>query len=381
MNILNYDFTLIKGDNLQVLPLLPDASFDMIYLDPFFFTNRNFTKVDIENEKSYSFDDKFGSMQEYLSWLSKRVKECYRLLTNEVTLWMHCDDTAQAYIQVEVDKIFGAANHLDTIAVKRHVSEAHLSQKFCPRNLDILFRYVKSDKFTWNPPKRELAQEEIERKLKRRDWIIEKETGRYYDTQPITRSNIDYYKHETRTFYYPDGTPFTLGTNIGWSWTQQKNEEEWKKDHHIFHFTKNKITGEIGSVRIRQYKSTNKILSNIWTHEPVMVPSGSKENLGYPTQKSEAFLKILVKASTNQGNRILDIFGGSGSMLSVATQNNRKCLTIELKYDACRLIRKRLIQTNLKYLELKSDTMTLVEKPNANISLDQFIKTKGLQFR
>ena len=64
-------------------------------------------------------------------------------------------------------------------------------------------------------------------------------------------------------------------------------------------------------------------MSNIWTHEPVMIPSGSKESLGYPTQKSEAFLKILVKASTNPEDRILDIFGGSGSMLSVANQLNR----------------------------------------------------------
>ena len=60
MNILYYDFSLINGDNLQVLPLLPDASFDIIYLDPFFFANRNFTKVDIENEKYYYFDEKFG---------------------------------------------------------------------------------------------------------------------------------------------------------------------------------------------------------------------------------------------------------------------------------------------------------------------------------
>ncbi len=375
MAILENQLSLIKGDNLPVMKLLPDQSFDMIYLDPFFFTNRNYTKVDIANQKSFSFDDKFNSMEDYLSWLTERVKECYRLLKTDGTLWIQCDDTAQAYIQVELDKIFGFENHLDTIAVKRHVSEAHLSQKFCARNLDFLFRYVKStDKFTWNPPTRELSNDEIEKKVGKRDWKIEKDTGRYYDTQPITRSNNDYNKHETRTFYFPDGAPITLGTNIGWSWSQQKVDEEWQKDHHIFHFTRNKITKEISSVRIRQYKSTTKTLSNIWTHEYVMIPSGSKESLGYPTQKSESFLKILIKASSKPGDTILDIFGGSGSMLSVCRQLQRKCLTIEFKDDACKLIKKRLSHSSLKYYELSDDASRLLEKEFSSVNLEQYLK-------
>ena len=375
MSVVNNQLTLVKGDNLTVMRLLPDKSFDMIYLDPFFFTNRNFTKVDITNQKSYSFEDKFTSMEDYLEWLSERVKECDRLLKDTGTLWIHCDDTAQAYIQVELDKIFGFQNRLDTIAVKRHVSEAHLSQKFCPRNLDFLFRYVKTlDKFTWNPPKRELSQQEIDQKVKKRDWRIEKRSGRYYDTQPITRSNNDYNKHETRTFYYPDGKPITLNTKIGWSWSQQKVDEEWRKDPHIFHFTRNRFTKEISSVRIRQYKSTTKNLSNIWTHDPVMIPSGSKESLGYPTQKSESFLKILVKASSNPGDSILDIFGGSGSMLSVAQQLQRRCFMIELKDDACKLIKKRMVHSNLKYFEFNQEKNNLEEKPILILSLDKFIQ-------
>ncbi len=375
MSILENHLSLVKGDNLPVMKLLPDKSFDMIYLDPFFFTNRNFTKIDISKQKSYSFDDKFTSMDDYLKWLSERVKECYRLLKDDGTLWIHCDDTAQAYIQVEMDKIFGFQNRLDTIAVKRHVSEAHLSQNFCPRNLDILFRYVKSlDKFTWNAPKREMTLQEIERKLKKRDWKVEKSTGKYYDTQPITRSNNDYNKHETRTFYFPDGTPITLTTNIGWSWSQNKIEEEWKKDPHIFHFTKNRITKEITSVRIRQYKSTSKILSNIWTHEPVMIPSGSKESLGYPTQKAESFLKILVKASTNPNDFILDVFGGSGSLLSVANSLQRKCISIEIKEDACKLIKKRLVHSQLKYYELTEQLNNFLERPVLTLNLKKYIK-------
>lgn len=374
MLILENQLSLIKGDNLAVMKLLPNNTFDMIYLDPFFFANRNFTKVDISSQKSFSFDDKFSSMEEYLRWLSDRVKECYRLLKDDGTLWIQCDDSAQAYIQVELDKIFGFDNHLDTIAVKRHVSEAHLSQKFCPRNLDFLFRYVKSStKFTWNPPKRELSIEEIEKKVKKRDWKVEKDTGRYYDTQPITRSNNDYNKHETRTFYFPDGTPITLSTNIGWSWTQDKVDEEWKKDPNIFHFTRNKITKEISSVRIRQYKTTSKLLSNIWTHEPVMIPSGSKESLGYPTQKAESFLKILVKATTNPNDQVLDIFGGSGSMLAVCNQIQRKCITIELKDDACKLIKKRLNHSNLNYYELLKDESAIIEKEFSKTNLEQYL--------
>ena len=374
MSVTKNDLTLVKGDNLAVLNLLPDNTFDMIYLDPFFFANRNFTKIDVDNQKSYSFDDKFESMDDYLLWLTSRVKECRRVLKDTGTLWMHCDDSAQAYIQVTLDKIFGMENHLDTIAVKRHVSEAHLSQKYCPRNLDFLFRYVKStDKFTWNPPTRQMSTEEIEKKLKKRDWKVEKNTGRYYDTQPITRSNNDYNKHETRTFYFPDGTPITLNTNIGWSWSQKKIEDEWKKDPHIFHFTRNRITKEISSVRIRQYKSSTKPLSNIWTHAPVMIASGSKENLGYPTQKAESFLKIIVEASTNPGDYILDIFGGSGSMLAVANNLHRKCLTIEIKDEACKLIKNRLMQSNLVYFEFSAESNTFDKKEFSSMNLNKYL--------
>ena len=144
--------------------------------------------------------------------------------------------------------------------------------------------------------------------------------------------------------------------------------------HHIFHFTKNRLTKEITSVRIRQYKSTTKPLSNIWSHTPVMVTSGSKENLGYPTQKAENFLKLLIKASTNPNDSVLDVFGGSGSMLSASYQLQRKCLSIEIKDDACKLIKKRLIHSPLKYYEFNENERELVERPISNLNLDNFLK-------
>jgi hypothetical protein len=68
----------------------------------------------------------------------------------------------------------------------------------------------------------------------------------------------------------------------------------------------------------------------------------AKERLGYPTQKPEAFLERIIKASSNAGNVVLDPFCGCGTTIQVAQRLNRRWIGIDITHLAIGLIKQRL---------------------------------------
>ncbi|MCK4307497.1 restriction endonuclease [candidate division WOR-3 bacterium] len=70
--------------------------------------------------------------------------------------------------------------------------------------------------------------------------------------------------------------------------------------------------------------------------------SMAKERLGYPTQKPEALLERIIKASSNEGDVVLDTFCGCGTAMVVAHQLKRKWLGIDISPTAIELVEKRL---------------------------------------
>ncbi len=72
------------------------------------------------------------------------------------------------------------------------------------------------------------------------------------------------------------------------------------------------------------------------------IGSDSAERLGYPTQKPEALLEKMIRASTNEGDIVLDSFCGCGTTISVAEQLNRKWIGMDITYQSISLILKRL---------------------------------------
>ncbi len=120
------------GDNLEVLPRLPDGFFQLVYADPPFNTGRRQTRRTLETvadpdgdragfkgrryatkllqESSYrdSFDD-------YLGFLEPRLRELRRLLTDSGTLYLHLDYREAHYAKLQLDEIFGRDCFLNEI--------------------------------------------------------------------------------------------------------------------------------------------------------------------------------------------------------------------------------------------------------------------------
>jgi hypothetical protein len=91
-------------------------------------------------------------------------------------------------------------------------------------------------------------------------------------------------------------------------------------------------------------ESQGERLQNIWEDIPP-ISSLAAERLGYPTQKPEALLERILKASSNEGDVVLDPFCGCGTTVQVAQRLNRRWIGIDITHLAIGLIKKRLSDT------------------------------------
>ncbi len=141
---------LILGDNLEVLKKIESETVDMIYLDPPFFSNRNYEVIWGDKGEIRSFQDRWaGGIEHYIAWLKERVEQMHRILKPTGSFFLHCDWHANAEIKVEIlNKIFGSSNFQNEIiwSYKRYTAA---SKRF--QNLhDTIFWYSKSKKHIFN---------------------------------------------------------------------------------------------------------------------------------------------------------------------------------------------------------------------------------------
>ena len=107
---------LIWGDNLHVMRQLPSNSIDLIYIDPPFFSGRQYNVMWGDANEMRSFNDIWeDGMPGYLIWLNARLYEMKRILKPTGSIYVHCDWHASHYIKVEMDKVFGYENFRNEI--------------------------------------------------------------------------------------------------------------------------------------------------------------------------------------------------------------------------------------------------------------------------
>jgi adenine specific DNA methylase Mod len=148
------DFTvnkLILGDNLEILKTIPDECIDLVYLDPPFFSNRNYEVIWGDAGEIRSFEDRWsGKITQYIGWLKDRVEETHRILKPKGSIFLHCDWQADAYIRAHIlDVIFGESNFRNEI-IWRYTGNSVPKNCF-PRKHDTIFWYSKSKDFTFYP--------------------------------------------------------------------------------------------------------------------------------------------------------------------------------------------------------------------------------------
>ena len=140
---------LFWGDNLHVMRQLPSESIDLIYIDPPFFSGRQYNVIFGDQNEIRSFADIWDAgLPGYLEWLNARLFEIKRLLTPSGTLVVHCDYHASHYIKTEADKLFGWEMFRNEVVWIR--SLPHNDPKKFGQTHDTLLFYAKGSRPVFN---------------------------------------------------------------------------------------------------------------------------------------------------------------------------------------------------------------------------------------
>ena len=352
--------TLYYGDNLDVLRRhIADESVDLIYLDPPFKSDQDYNVLFQEQDGSRSasqiraFEDTWqwdrvaaaafeevveaggrvslamqafrtvlaeSDMLAYLSMMASRLKELHRVLKPTGSIYLHCDPTASHYLKMLMDAAFGPWNFRNEIVWQRSTTKSHAFTRF-PSAQDTLLYYAKSDSFVWNPSYLPHREEYIKSHYS----SVEEATGRRYTLGDCLNPNPN----------RPNLTYEWNGLVRVWRWTKEKMQK--------FHDEGRLVYTRSGMPRYKRYldEMRGTPVTSVWT-DIFPINSQAAERLGYPTQKPEALLERIIKASSNEGDIVLDPFCGCGTAIAVAQRLNRKWIGIDITYLAISLMKHRL---------------------------------------
>ncbi|MDR2971739.1 MAG: hypothetical protein LBU83_07430 [Bacteroidales bacterium] len=297
-------------------------SVDLIYLDPPFFSNRNYEVIWGDKGEIRSFQDRWsGGIDHYIGWLKERVEEMHRILKPTGSIFLHCDWHANAYIRVHIlDRIFGEDNFRNEIIWKRTNAKGLAFTRLAHNN-DSIFYYTKSDTFIFNRQYVPHSEKYLSDFYKH----TEPETGRLYQLDNLTNPNKD----------RPNLTYEFLGVTRVWRWTKERMQEAFENGLII--------QSKQGAVpRLKRYldEQEGNPLDDNWLD--IINVQSSKEKIGYPTQKPEALLERIVKMASNEGDTIFDPFVGGGTTIAVAEKLNRKWIGIDQSPMAVKVTELRL---------------------------------------
>ncbi len=137
------------GDNLEVLSKFPDKSVNLIYADPTFFSNKQYEIIWGNGAEQKIYEDRWkGGINVYIEWMEPRIAQCYRVLTENGSIYLHCDYHANAHLRILMDRIFGENNFQNEVIWYYHTGGA--SKKRFQRSHDSLLFYTKGKEWTFN---------------------------------------------------------------------------------------------------------------------------------------------------------------------------------------------------------------------------------------
>jgi DNA modification methylase len=371
---------LYYGDNLAVLrESIANESVDLIYLDPPFNSQANYNVLfkgpsgkgadaQIEafedtwhwgEEAERAFSEVLASpatqaaellramryflgendVMAYLAMMAVRLIELHRVLKPTGSLYLHCDPTASHYLKILLDGVFGAERFLNEVVWKR--TTAHSAAKRWNDMHDILLFYSKSQNYCWN-----------------------KIFTSYDETYRSRYKNVD-----------PDGRNWADDNLTGPGVRRGDSGSEWRgfnptnKGNH-WKISNKAIVTLVGEDAMRKLSTTEKLellADNGLIHWPrgagfprfkrflgeglplqdmiIDIPplnSQAQERLGYPTQKPVALLERVIRASSSEGDLVLDPFCGCGTTIHAAQKLGRAWVGIDITHLAISLIERRL---------------------------------------
>ncbi len=329
---------LIWGDKKYVLPsLLPEfaGKVNLIYIDPPFATGADFsfTAAIPESDESFTkepsiieqkaYRDTWGhNLDSYLQWFYEAVVLLRELLAENGSIYVHLDWHVGHYAKAVLDEVFGYENVESQIIWQRVTG--HMDTQSFGFNHDMILHYGKSKTILWNRQFAAYDESYLSSHYQSQD-----PDGRRYELDQISAAG-----QGTAKYFFGKLLEPPPGTH--WRWSQERIDQLCKESKIV-------ITSG-GRPRYKRYldEQKGKTVQSIWTDIPP-VNSQAKEDTQYSTQKPEALLGRIIKASSNEGDLVLDCFCGSGTAAAMAEKLGRRWITCDLGRFAIHTTRKRLL--------------------------------------
>ena len=341
---------LVWGDNKLVLSSLKNGplrqeieaqgGIKLIYIDPPFDVGADFS-MDIEIGgdtftkrpnilEEIAYRDTWGKgADSFISMIYERLVLMRDLLAEDGSIYVHCDWRVNGFMRLAMDEVFGQSNFRNEITWVRSTNpkgSQHISHKFDVYT-DTIFFYSASAKteLDLDTIRSPLTTEELMAKYYRED-----EKGRYYDGPIVSSQSMG--PRPTLVYEYKGYTP----PSSGWRLTKDNLEEL-------------DLAGDLGWTskgnpfrKLRIGDDKGRPVGNIWS-DISLINSQAMERLNYPTQKPEALLDRIIRASSNEGDLVGDFFCGSGTTAAAAEKLGRKWIVSDLGKFAIHTTRKRVI--------------------------------------
>lgn len=339
------DNKLFFGDNMDALLYLLNNGYKnritLIYIDPPFATASNF--VNRNQDHAYSDSMRGG---EYVEFLRQRMIIMKELLASDGSIYLHLDGNMAFTMKLIMDEIFGEKNCRAFITRKKCSTKNYTKNTYGNISDYIMF-YSKGNSYKWNRP---YDPWEYDRMIEQYPCIDEK-TGRRYKKVPVHAPGVR------------NGE-----TGKEWRGKMPPKGKHWQ-------YTPEKLdmmdeAGEIywsptGNPRRKVFCEPDKgvPIQDIWLDYRDSINQAQKTT-GYPTEKNFEMLKMIVEASSDKGDIVLDCFAGSGTTLGAADETGRKWIGVDESPESIRAIFKRFVTG----LELYGDYVS--KSNNVQMNLD-----------
>lgn len=338
----------IRGECVSACAYLKEKGIlvDLVYIDPPFASGADYSKtvyirqnpklakalkqaeeeLDIEDLKSFE-EKMYGDVwdkEKYLNWMYENLCAIKSVMSETASIYVHLDYHIGHYVKILMDEIFGEDNFRNEIIWKR--TGAHNDAGKYGIVHDSIFWYSKSDEYYFQNIFIDLTEKHKSTRFKN----IEEGTGRKFYAGPITAPGSG----PTRMFR---GKELAPPNGRHWSYSQE-NIDELEEQGRIYY-------SSTGIPYLKEYEDEytekGRAVQSIW--DDILPSKTGGELVDYATQKPEALLERIIKASSNEHMLVADFFGGSGVTAAVANKLNRRFIHCDVGINSIQTVRDRLI--------------------------------------
>lgn len=338
----------IRGECLSACAYLKEkgVKIDLVYIDPPFASGADYAKnvyirrnpkvaatikqaeTGIDSEELRTFEEKmYGDIwdkERYLNWMYENLMAIKSVMSETASIYVHLDYNMVHYVKILMDEIFGGFNfgEISWICGLMGAGERY------PKSHETILYFYKAES-VFNPQPRIGYSDRIVNALQK------DEEGWYYTRGRESSGGLNCLK----TYICRDASK-TKEEAVRWA-TDNRPQPCWDS--------------WIGKPQIA--KAYGDFGTGTYAYTPT-------ENVGYTTQKPEALLERIIKASSNEGMLVADFFGGSGVTAAVASKLGRRFIHCDIGINSIETTRDRLRKAGAEFevMEIK-DGVSLYRNP------------------